>query len=310
VSYRTTRHHPTKGERTLDAQYYPLGGDEPEAPHADAIDVGDTAVDRSDDQGGVVAVLRDVTDRENRSRQLRAVDRVLQHNIRNDLTLIRGHADTIRSEGSAEMARSADVIREHADDLLTTSEKSRAVTEIPSDPPRQRPIDVADVVDTVVRSAVGSHPGARIERRVPPTATAFATSDIDRAIEELVRNAIEHSDRATPDVTLAVDARGDRVLVRVSDDGPGISKMDRDVVETGATREALYHGSGLRLWVVYWIARRSGGSVTAEDAEPRGTRATMSLPAYYEPDRRAERAVRAGRRLANGRRAGRRRAGR
>lgn len=208
MSYRTTRHHPTKGERTLDAQYYPLGGDEPEAPHADAIDVGDTAVDRSDDQGGVVAVLRDVTDRENRSRQLRAVDRVLQHNIRNDL------------------------------------------------------------------------------------------------------NAIEHSDRATPDVTLAVDARGDRVLVRVSDDGPGISKMDRDVVETGATTEALYHGSGLGLWVVYWIARRSGGSVTAEDAEPRGTRATMSLPAYYEPDRRAERAVRAGRRLANGRRAGRRRAGR
>lgn len=290
VNCRLTRHHPTKGERTLDAQYYPLDGASTDGSVADGVD-GSAADGITDDgngvggRGGVVAVLRDITDRENRSRQLRVVDRVLQHNIRNDLTLIRGHADTIRLEGSAGVARSADVILEYADDLLTTSEKSRAVTEILSEPPQQQPLDIADVVDTVARSTIEEYPNARIERDLPSTATAVATPDVDRAIGELVRNAIEHSDRATPNVSIDVDAREDRVLVRVTDDGPGISEMDRDVVETGTATEALYHGSGLGLWMVYWICRRSGGTITVGDAEPRGTRVTMSLPMDDDSDR-------------------------
>ncbi|WP_418281003.1 PAS domain S-box protein [Halorubrum sp. DTA98] len=264
VSFRTTRTHPNRGERTLNVQYYPL---------------------RDDDGGsvtGVVAVLRDVTDQENRTRQLRVVDRVLQHNIRNDLTLIRGHADRIRSEMTGDLAAAADVIHDHADDLLTTSQKSRAVTEILSEPPRQRRIDVSRSVDVVAAGVAETCPEARIAVSAPEEALAFATPDVDEAIEELVRNAIEHSDREEPAVEIDVERRDGRVLVRVRDDGPGIPEMDRSVVETGEATEALYHGSGLGLWLVYWIAQQSGGDVAVESVEPRGSAVTLSLPAYRE----------------------------
>ncbi|MFW6434883.1 MAG: PAS domain S-box protein, partial [Halovenus sp.] len=68
VKFQSTRLHPTRGERTLDVRYYPL--------------------DEAGETTGIVAVLRDVTEREERAHQLRVVDRVLRHNLRNDLTVI------------------------------------------------------------------------------------------------------------------------------------------------------------------------------------------------------------------------------
>jgi len=56
-------------------------------------------------------------------------------------------------------------------------------------------------------------------------------------------------------------------------------EMDRDVLVSGRASEDLYHGSGLGLWLVYWIVRRSGGSINVEDRDPRGTVVTIELSA-------------------------------
>ena len=260
VSFRMTRQHPQKGERTLDVQYYPLRED--------------------DDATGVVAVLRDVTDRENRTRQLRVVDRVLQHNIRNDLTLIRGHAERVLDANSPEVVESAEIILEYADDLLTTSQKSRAVTEILSDPAAKEPIDVGATVRAVHESVTRSYPAARVSVDGPAEAVAFATSELERAVEELVTNAIVHNDREEPTVEIGVESRDGGVRIHVRDNGPGIAEMDRAVLEEGAATEALYHGSGLGLWLVYWVVSRSGGDVEVDSVEPRGTHVTLCVPSY------------------------------
>ena len=103
--------------------------------------------------------------------------------------------------------------------------------------------------------------------------------EIGEALEELVRNALEHGDRNTPTVGIQV-AVGEQVTVTVTDDGPGMAEMDRDVLETGAAVDDLYHGSGLGLWLVYWSVRRSDGVVTVSDSEPRGTSVEITLPRH------------------------------
>jgi len=67
-------------------------------------------------------------------------------------------------------------------------------------------------------------------------------------------------------------------LVRVADNGPGIPAFDREVLESGTAIETLSHGSGLGLWLVYWVVRRSGGKVTVTDRDSVGTTVTVSLP--------------------------------
>ncbi|WP_050033855.1 PAS domain S-box protein [Halorubrum halophilum] len=274
VEYRTTRVHADRGKRTLDVRYYPLVN----------------PVESDGGFAGVVGVLRDVTDSESRARQLRVVDRVLQHNLRNALTVIRGRAEQIAELGpeetgpgvdaSADRSEAASDIVSRANALLSTSEKSHHITEILGDAPEREPIDVGRVVEQLRSVAKTEFPAAELSVSTPDDreAIASATTWIDRALDELIRNAVEHHDRERPMVEVTVESKTDAIEVRIADDGPGLTDMNRDVLETGQAVEALYHGSGLGLWLVYWVVQQSGGSATARDAEPRGTVVTLTLP--------------------------------
>ncbi len=269
VEYRTTRTHPDRGTRTFDVRYYPL-----------------SAPSGRDSTGGVVGVLRDVTESENRARQLQVVDRVLQHNLRNALTVIRGRASQILTEetgpagsDSGETAEAASSIVSRADDLLTTSEKARQITDVLSDPPNAGPVDIDTTVEQIVESVSAAFPDATVTATTPDeTVVVSATDRIGRAIEELLRNAIDHHDGDHPSVRATVVPDDERVEVRIADDGPGLTGMNRDVLESGQAVDALYHGSGLGLWMVYWVLQQSGGSATVRDADPRGTVVSVSLP--------------------------------
>ena len=234
--------------------------------------------DETDELTGTFAICRDVTDLEERTRQLRVLDNILRHNLRNDLTVIRGLADQIRAESSGETAETADRIVAYADDLMTTGEKSRSITELLSEEPESRSIDVASLARSVMEELGAEWPGVVLDVDAPERAFANTTFNVRKAIEELVRNAVVHSDRETPSVSIRIRESGDVVEVRIVDDGPGIPAMDRDVLVTGRAIDDLYHGSGLGLWLVYWIVERSGGSITVADAEPRGTEIEIELP--------------------------------
>ena len=278
VEYRTTRTHPERGTRTFDVRYDPL-------------DAGN-----DEGVGGVVGVLRDVTDSENRARQLRVVDRVLQHNLRNALTVIRGRAEQIaesggraevesdgdgsdQATGSTAPESAADAIVSRANELLTTSEKAHHITEVLSDPPDTGPVEIVTMAERLAEAMGSEFPAARVSTVLPDEEVVVSATDwIDRAIAELIRNAVIHHDGDEPAVEVAVAVHDGSVEVRITDDGPGLTGMDRDVLETGQAVDALYHGSGLGLWMVYWVLQQSGGSATVRDAEPRGSVVSVTLP--------------------------------
>lgn len=231
----------------------------------------------ADELAGTLAICRDVTHLEERTRQLQVMDNVLRHNLRNGLTVIRGEAEQIQKKLSGEMAESVETILSHIDDLESTGEKSRAITNVLSHEPTVKEIGIAASIRAITKKIAADHPDAEIDINISDDVIVSATFNIDEAIEELLRNAIIHHDEDHPSVEVRLEVDGDTVEIRIVDDGPGISEMDREVLESGRAVEDLYHGSGLGLWLVYWIVNRSGGSVTAEDVEPRGTSVCISL---------------------------------
>ena len=233
-----------------------------------------------DDDGnvaGTIAICRNVTGLKERTRQLQVLDTILRHNLRNDLTLIQGTADRIQSQTSGELAEMAEKILTRADELMTTGEKSRAITKLLSGEPEIKERDIIEAVHHIADTIDGSELTADVTVEVPERAVASA-ADVEKAIEELVRNAIIHNDRGEPSVTLRVTTDEDTVQIRVIDDGPGLSEMDRDVLTTGQAVDALYHGSGLGLWLVYWAINRSNGTIDVTEVDPRGTEITVTLP--------------------------------
>lgn len=229
---------------------------------------------------GTIAICRNMTDIEERTRQLEVIDTVLRHNLRNRLTAISLLAEQLHAQTSGEAAETAGQITDSAEALRKTGEKSRAITAVLASSPSREPVDIAGVVRSLGETAAREHQAAQITVDTVDSAVANATLKTGDAIEELVRNAVVHSDRESPSVEVRVETSDDVVTVSVVDDGPGISEMDRDVLEQGTETDELFHGSGLGLWLVYWTVRRSGGAVSVSDSEPRGTKVSLELPRH------------------------------
>jgi signal transduction histidine kinase len=229
---------------------------------------------------GRLVTLRDVTERRRRELRLAVLNRVLRHDLRNDLSVMAGYARLLRDLDDAE--EYATVISERAAGALDLVETVRDVERtLEEGAPTRSPIDIVGVVDEQVRAARRSHPEADVETALPATERVLATDLVSSAVDNLVENAIEHNDADRPWVRVSV-ARAERegrpwVEVRVADDGPAIPERDRAVL-VGGDGATLDEASGLGLWLVNWIVAESGGEVEYEPNEPRGNVVVVCLP--------------------------------
>jgi PAS domain S-box-containing protein len=239
------------------------------------------------DDGGVeafVAIQTDITERKRMEaelrenvRQLRVIDRVLRHNLHNDMNVVLGNAELIRDEAGGDVAEQADRIVATGEKLLQTVDKERDITEHLANPPEREPVDVVHVVETTIEGIRDRYPAADVDVDVPDEAVAHATAGLARVLEELLENAVVHSDRDEPSIEVTVVAHDDRVELRVADDGPGIPEMERTILAGEEEIEPLYHGSGLGLWLVYLLVRQSGGTISFEENDPRGSVVVVEL---------------------------------
>lgn len=83
---------------------------------------------------------------------------------------------------------------------------------------------------------------------------------IEMAVANIVRNAQRH---AQSSVWVTVESRGGNAVVRVEDDGPGVTADDeQEIFKPFFSREPTGSGSGLGLAIVSNIMQEHGGSVS------------------------------------------------
>jgi PAS domain S-box-containing protein len=235
---------------------------------------------RGDDYRGTVCVLRDVTDRRRRTQQLDVLNRVLRHDLRNDLNVVVGNADLIERTADGPTADRARDIKDTATGLVALSEKVRRI-ERAAEAPGREVTDVAEAVRRRVAELRTEYPGATLDLEVPPEAWAHASGLLSVAVDNLVENAVEHGD-GEPTVEVTVARGPEYVTVAVADDGPGIPETERAILDR--ERETpLEHASGVGLWIVTWIVDASGGRVEFTENEPRGSVVRLHFPIADPP---------------------------
>jgi PAS domain S-box-containing protein len=227
---------------------------------------------------GFIGLIRDVSDREDRLQQLQVIDRVLRHNVNNDMNVIQGYAEMIADSGSDAVVTHAEHILGTSEKLLETTAKERQITRFLSEGRSGTQIPARKLVSDVVSDVRAEYPGADIETTLPTNRSPTVTSSVSTAIEELLDNAVTHSDRETPSIDVRAWVTDDVVRIRVADDGPGIPAMEREVLSGQADIGPLYHGSGLGLWLVNLVVSDVDGVLEFEDIDPRGSAVTIRLP--------------------------------
>jgi PAS domain S-box-containing protein len=233
-----------------------------------------------DDDGEVINYIgfqQDITERIERQRQLRKIDRVLRHNLNNDLNVVQGMAELIRSEVGSPLVEYADRIIETSDSLLETMDKERRITSLLSEEPQPTTVALLPTLETVVERYREAYPAATVELNAPEDVTVRATTQLETALAELLDNALEHNDSDAPTAAVSVTTGPDAVTVEISDDGPGIPEMEAAIVTDGEVETPLSHGKGMGLWLVQLIVRRSGGTLEFVDGETAGSTVAITL---------------------------------
>ena len=221
------------------------------------------------------------------SRQLNVLNRVLRHDIRNKVNVIKGNADLVAA-GSGQTETAAETIREQAQEMFRLSEHARKLQAVfGEDDVETGPVDVSTLVSAKAMRLRRDHEYATVHADVAADLWAEANAFVDSAIENLLVNAVEHNDGTSPTVWVDVtDAErdGERVVVvRVADDGPGIPPAEVAVLQRGR-ETSLEHASGLGLWLVHWIVTESGGSLAFEEREAGGSVVELTLPGIEPPE--------------------------
>ncbi len=214
-----------------------------------------------------------------REQQLSVVNRVLRHNLKNEMTVIQGQAELIPVFDDEERREDIlDTITETAERLLSHSEKARHIdSAIESAKEGTTAIDCSGVVDKVCESVSGDYPEVELETEVGEDLEVDAISALEYGVQSIVENAFEHNDSDDPWVRVWTEVDDGTVKLSVADNGPGIPAHEIEVLERG-TETGLEHGSGVGLWLSYWIVKRSEGTLRFVQRDPTGTVVTIELP--------------------------------
>jgi PAS domain S-box-containing protein len=236
--------------------------------------------------GGVVINARDVTHRHRYEQRLRVLNRVLRHDLRNDMNVVLGHADIlIDADVDPETKEHARKIQRKAESLVDLGERARQVDHTLDHAERERrPVEITEPIRSELDGLSSEYPGTVVHRHLPDEQWVYATDHVSTAIRNVVENAVEHNDRVLTRVGAAVTPRPEtgQVEVRIVDNGPGIPRSELEALRSG-TETQLRHVSGLGLWLVKWILSGSDASIEFESHSPRGTAVVMTFSAADPP---------------------------
>ncbi|MFD1640612.1 sensor histidine kinase [Halohasta litorea] len=211
-------------------------------------------------------VYTDVTDKESQQRYHEVLNRLLRHNLRNDLNVILGLADQLTASletAETESTAVGERLKQRALDLVETTRRARELESvIDRSETETEPIAVDELIADACESLRAEYPHADLDCTVDPSAVAVAGPALREAVVELVENAVEHT-AAEPTIHVRVESRPDSgsVVITVADDGPGIPPDERDVIDGSRSITPLEHASGLGLWLAKWIAEAYGGEI-------------------------------------------------
>ncbi|WP_338072728.1 PAS domain S-box protein [Haloglomus irregulare] len=282
-------HSDAERETVRDAVTRAVAGEfvryEAEVRGADGLATIDFSAKPVHDEDGNVSLLivegRDITAQQRQRRHLQVLQRVMRHNIRNDLMKLRAWTQAMCEEPDAERrAEHLETVEEILDKWEGMSERMREMRRILR-PANSR--ETTTATDSLIADAVDpvreAHDDATVLTEVPDD-WIRAPATLGKAVAELVRNAVEARGDATVEVALTGPTDGWAEVV-VRDDGPGMPEMEADVLENGE-ETPLNHGQGLGLWMVRMIVTQAGGEVSVESTAD-GTTVRLRLPTDRRP---------------------------
>ena len=200
------------------------------------------------------------------------------HELRTPLTAARTNVDLV-IEGKLPEGESAKALAEASTELDALTRLVSDLVELARGEERKlrlEDVQLDDLVAATVERAKARAPQATFVTSLSPTHVRVDPVLLERAVSNLLDNAVKYSPAGTP---IEVSVRDGEVVV--ADHGPRIADEDQPRIIDRFYRAAAARskpGAGLGLAIVKEAAEAHGGTATAESGA-RGARFRLTLPA-------------------------------
>lgn len=217
----------------------------------------------------------------------------IAHDLKTPLTRLRNRVETVlASRDDAKSYRSAlEATIEESDQLIKTFNALLMIARIEAGSPEgaMAEVDASAIVRDVAElyEPVADETGVELVVEAPQPVPIKASRELlGQALANLIDNAIKHSapeegaPRPPLKVVVSTAREGDALVLRVSDNGPGIPPEDRDRALQRFVRlekSRTQPGSGLGLSLVAAVVRLHHGTIELGDGNP-GLVVTIRLP--------------------------------
>lgn len=240
----------------------------------------------------VLLIIEDISQRKTSERalaraneQLRVVNRVTRHDIRNDMTVIAGWSGELSShlddEGQAILDRIQKTV-ECVTDLTTTVHDFIEALGT-GQRPKLEPTAVCDTLDSEVAKCRSMYPKATFQVDDEfPDISVQANDLLSSVFRNILNNAVQHNHNENPVIEVGCRATDGMVRISVADDGSGIPDGQKDSV-FGRDQDGLDDpAAGLGLYLVNQLVDGYNGEVWVEDNEPAGSVFVVELNRTHE----------------------------
>jgi two-component system phosphate regulon sensor histidine kinase PhoR len=241
---------------------------------------------------GTVAVFHDITDLKMLEKIRKDFVANVSHELRTPVSVIKGYAETILSEGKnlppEKLVQFIEIIHSHAERLAHLISDLLILSRVESGALSLEPVSVT-LLSAVTRVTHLLEQKARSkEVTFNRTESLAAMPDIQAdpdKLEQVLINLLDNAIKFTPvggTVTIAATDLGDRIRIDVKDTGIGIPPKDIPRiferfyrVDTARSREM--GGTGLGLSIVKHIVQAHGGSVAVESIPGSGSTFSFTM---------------------------------
>jgi C4-dicarboxylate-specific signal transduction histidine kinase len=210
-----------------------------------------------------VGFQTDVTVRKLHEQRVGVLNRLIRHNLRNELNILDGYRDALARDAEVDRETALRRIGASIGRLVELSEETSHIEQVFDGRPGSvgvRPVPA--VVEEVATRLQERYAGVTVTVETPADSVYVNAERLSLGCLDYLSMLLDTNECATADrrVSVVVRVDGDVVDIALTDDCGGLAESDWHVVETGV-ETPLRHTDRLGLWVLRWVATTNGGEL-------------------------------------------------